>query len=92
MLLSGIRISGMGGAEDELRAYGLEKKYGYELGVVRQVIDQKWQLKGDDQQNFENYCNMLRCFTIVQEAALEARMKDLFGEYLPTGRTLRIKP
>lgn len=77
------------GIEDELRAYGLENKYEHELGVVRQVISNKWQPQGEQQQQFENYCNMLRCFTLVQEAALEARMRDLFSEYLPARRALK---
>lgn len=76
-------------AADELRAYGLEKKYEYELKLVKQAVDKTWEPKGDLKQNLADFRSLLFSFTLVQEAALEARMKNLFSEYLPNHRTLK---
>jgi len=78
------------GAAEELSAYGLEKKYESELKVVRQVVDMTWQPADDLEQRFVDLRGMLFSLTLVQEAVLEARMKDLFSEYLPTRRTPKL--
>lgn len=80
------------GVEDELRVYGLEKKYEAELDTIRNIIDKTWQLEGDEMQKFEEYSNAIHTLTLVQQAALDARMQDLFSEHLPAMSPLKRRP
>jgi hypothetical protein len=71
-------------AEDELKAFGMERKYERELAVLNQLANNSWQVQGTLEQQFGTLREMLFSLVSIQEALLEARMKELFHDYLPS--------
>lgn len=79
------------GIEDELNAFGLRQQYENELGVLNQLKSGfKWQPGGVFERQAEDLRNILLSLVIIQQAILEARMTDLFSEYLPARRMLSL--
>jgi hypothetical protein len=79
------------GMEDELKAFGLREQYANELGVLNEMIAAGgWQPQGTLEQQADEARTLLLSLVLIQEALLEARMRDLFSEYLPARRTLKL--
>jgi hypothetical protein len=70
-------------AETHLKTFGLEQKYERELAAIKKFSDKTWPIEGDLQQQMEFLRETLFSLVLIQEALLEARMKELFDEYLP---------
>lgn len=70
-------------AEVQLKAFGLQEKYAREWSVVSQLNKQGGQIEGDLEQQIETIRDSLFSLVLIQEALLEARMNELFNDYLP---------
>jgi hypothetical protein len=72
-------------AEEDLRSFGLLHRYGKELAMIKRVNDPAPELKPDDdpRKQLVPLREGLFALVLVQEALLQARMRELFHEYLP---------
>jgi hypothetical protein len=72
-------------AEEDLRAFGLLQDYWKELATMKALKDapEEFALEIADPKKRENFRNALFALVLVQEALVQARMKELFQEFLP---------
>jgi hypothetical protein len=80
-------------AEEELETFGLHQDYQKEMAMMKALKEAPEDFAPDinDPKARENFRNGLLALVLVQEALVQARMKELFQEYLPP-RTRRALP